>query len=279
MRFELTSAEGLPIRGTFDVPTDPRALVVIVHGFKGFMDWGFFPFLAETLCNDGFAVCRFNMSRSGIGANLETFDRLDLFEGDTYSKQLADLRRVVAWAHEQFAFLPIFLFGHSRGGGIAFLGAHDVPHLRGIVTWSAIARADRWDEGTKKEWRAGGYLEVINARTKQTMRLSAEILDDYERNRESLDITRAVSRLRCPMLLLHGGADESVPIADLHEIASCAPSASTIVIARASHTYNAIHPLIHVPFALSMAATLTSRFIAAYTETRTIVGTSVSQQT
>ena len=37
----------------------------------------------------------------------------------------------------QFADLPVFLFGHSRGGGVAILGASDVTNLAGIVTWSA----------------------------------------------------------------------------------------------------------------------------------------------
>jgi len=66
---------------------------------------GFFPWLAEYLCNSGFAVCRFNMSRSGIGENPETFDRLDLFAGDTYSIQLADLSSATHFAQGVPAFV------------------------------------------------------------------------------------------------------------------------------------------------------------------------------
>src|SRR5512138_1451663 len=117
-RFEIRSEEGLPIRGDIDAPRHPRALVVIVHGWKGFKDWGFFPWLAEYLCNSGFAICRFNMSRSGIGENPETFDRLDLFAGDTYSIQLADLAAATHHAQSKFPGLPTFLLGHSRGAGI-----------------------------------------------------------------------------------------------------------------------------------------------------------------
>jgi hypothetical protein len=36
------------------------------------------------------------------------------------------------------------------------------------------------------------------------------------------------------------------------------------VIANAGHTYNAIHPLVHVPFELTTAAALTARFISVY---------------
>src|SRR5881394_4082057 len=159
MQFTFDSREGLPIRGDFDVPDDARALAVIVHGFKGFKDWGFFPWLADYLCRERAAVCRFNMSRSGIGENPDAFDRLDLFADDTYSIQLDDLASVVRHCQNRVA-LPTFLFGHSRGGGVAILGASHVPNLRGVITWSAVAHADAWDAATKKRWRADGYLDV-----------------------------------------------------------------------------------------------------------------------
>src|SRR5438045_3149640 len=125
MNFEIESDEGLKIRGNLDLPESPRALAIVIHGFKGFKDWGFFPWLASRLVEHRIAVCRFNMSRSGIGEDSETFDRLDLFAGDTYSAQLADLRTVTAWVQSRLRHLPTFLLGHSRGGGIALLGAQD----------------------------------------------------------------------------------------------------------------------------------------------------------
>src|SRR5687767_3836452 len=117
------------------------------------------------------AVCRFNMSRSGIGDDPETFDRLDLFEDDTYSTQLDDLRRVVAYAQEQVPNVPTFLLGHSRGGGIAILAAAEVPRLQGVIAWSPISRVDRWDDETKRKWRVDGMREELNTRTKQVMRM------------------------------------------------------------------------------------------------------------
>ncbi len=262
--FTLRSDEGLTIRGEFDAADRPRALVVIVHGFKGFKDWGFFPWTAQRLMQHRLAVCRFNMSRSGIGDDPESFDRLDLFEHDTYSTQLRDLGTAVRHAQQEFPTLPTFLVGHSRGGGIALLGAQDVPNLRGVVVWAPIARVDRWDDATKRTWRERGVLEVENARTKQVMRMSPVMLDDYEANRERLDILAAASRLEVPLLVVHGGRDESVPVAEGHLIASHARQSSIAVIERASHTFNAIHPLVHVPFELLTAAELTAHFINAY---------------
>jgi alpha-beta hydrolase superfamily lysophospholipase len=204
------------------------------------------------------------MSRSGIGDDPETFERLDLFAGDTYSTQLADLRAAVHYAQQKLPTLPTFLLGHSRGGGVAILGAQDVPRLKGIVVWSPIARADRWDEETKRQWRASGSLDVVNARTKQVMKMSPAILDDYEQHRDRLDIIGAAEQLRVPLLVVHGGKDESVPSDEGRLIAARTPEASLVVIGRASHTYNAIHPLVTVPFELVIAAEVSAHFISAH---------------
>ena len=259
--FALQSSEGLPIAGNLDVPERPRALVVVVHGFKGFKDWGFFPWLAQRLTQHHLAVCRFNMSRSGIGDDPETFDRLDLFADDTYSQQLDDLSRVVAYAQEQFPRCPTFLLGHSRGGGMAVLGAASVPRLAGVVTWSPIASANRWDEATKKQWRAEGWLDQMNQRTKQNMRMSTRILDDYEANRERLDIVAAASRLEVPLLVVHGRRDESVSFEEGRRLAAHAPDSSMVIIERAGHTMNAVHPFAGAPFELVLAAELSAHFV------------------
>jgi pimeloyl-ACP methyl ester carboxylesterase len=263
MQFTLTSDEDLPIRGDLDVPDRVRALVVIVHGFKGFKDWGFFPWLASRLLQHRLAVCRFNMSRAGIGDDPETFDRLDLFADDTYSRQLADLRRVVAYAQEQQPALPTFLFGHSRGGGVALLAASAVPSLRGVALWSPIARCDRWDDATKRQWRQQGFLDNVNQRTNQNMRVSTKVLEDYEQNRERLDIERAAADLRVPLFVAHGGRDESVPLDEGRSLATHAADGSLLVIGRAGHTFNAIHPLVTVPIELTLATEATAHFFTA----------------
>ena len=264
MQFTIESDEGLPIRGDFEAADDPRALVVVVHGFKGFKHWGFFPWTAQRLLQHGLAICRFNMSRCGIGDDPETFERLDLFEHDTYSTQVRDLAAVVRHAQREFPNLPTFLLGHSRGGGVALLGAEDVPNLRGVITWASIARVDRWDEETIRDWRRRGVLEVENARTKQIMRMSPRMLDDYEANAARLDILAATSRLRVPLLVLHGARDESVPVEESRQIASRADEATLVILGRASHTFNAIHPLVHVSFELLTAAELSAHFVNAY---------------
>lgn len=241
--FELNSREGLPIRGDIDAPRKARALVVVVHGFQAFKDWGFFPWLSERLAAEELAAVRFNMSRSGIGDDPETIDRLDLLAGDTYSAQLHDLVDVCRYVRSRFRGLPLFLLGHSRGGGVALLAAREIRGLAGIVTWSAISRANGW-----------GGVDVSGK----------AVLADFEAHRKRLDILDSAARLRVPLLSIHGGRDESVPVENSREIVARARDASLVVIQSASHTFNAIHPLIHVPRELEMAAAVTTHFVSVY---------------
>ncbi len=186
----------------FDVPPKARALVVLVHGFQGFKDWGFFPWLSEYLCASGCVTARFSMT------------------AETHAAQVQDVIAVAADAASDFRGLPLFLLGHSLGGAISLLAAREIEAVEGVITWSAIGD-------------------------------NAGVLD-------------AASQLSAPLLAIHGGSDKSVPASDSRLIVGRAKDASLLVIEGASHTYNAIHPLIHVPRALELAAVVSAHFVAAY---------------
>ena len=93
----LPGADGEAILGNAHRPDgEPVGVVIIAHGFKGYKDYGMFPRIAETMCDAGFIAHRFNFSHSGMTNTIETFERPDLFERDTWNKQVFDCRAVVA---------------------------------------------------------------------------------------------------------------------------------------------------------------------------------------
>lgn len=263
--FTVESDEGLAIRGVLEIPENPETVVVLIHGFKGFKEWGFFPWLSRYLAEEGgLAVCRFDFSRNGISSDgADVFDRLDLFADDTYSTQLADLRVVVRHLarHSALESLDISLLGYSRGGAVAILGAHEVPRLRSVATWSAIASLDRWDERTISDWNADGFTTIVNARTKQEMKISRKLHDDYMAHRDELDVLRCARDLHVPLLVVHGSMDETVDVGDARKIAAAARDSSLAIIRSATHSFCAIHPLVDVPWELELAAEVTSSFL------------------
>lgn len=110
----------------------PRPAVLVLHGFKGFKDWGMFPPLSERLAKAGFTVVSFNLSGSGVDDAGE-FSLPDQFARATYSGDLGDIAQVVeavaSGALDVAAPTSIGLLGHSRGGGLGVLAAAAQPRI------------------------------------------------------------------------------------------------------------------------------------------------------
>ncbi len=60
------SSEGLPIRWDLYTPISGTSrefpVIIFLHGFKGFKDWGPFPDACEDLARSGFGVLAMNFS-------------------------------------------------------------------------------------------------------------------------------------------------------------------------------------------------------------------------
>lgn len=259
------------IRGAIDLPDgDPASQrgwphACIVHGFKGFMDWGFFPEMARRLAASGTAAVRFNMSGSGVGEDLLRFGDLGSFERNTISRELEDVALVRAWIRGGGApgIDPArnAWIGHSRGGGLVLLHAAASEDALGLVTWAAVATFDRFGEEAKERWRSDGFLAILNARTGQEMRLGVGALEDLEENRARFDLPAAASRVRCPVLLVHGTDDETVPIEESELLAAALGPAKASLrrIEGAGHTFGIRHPMEGTTEAWETVAEATSR--------------------
>ena len=225
----------------------PRPAVVLVHGFKGFKDWGFWPPFAERLARAGFTAVSFNMSGSGVDADGNA-SLGEQFAHNTFSADLADLDTVIAQLISGALGVPepsaVSLVGHSRGGGISILHTARDPRVNAVVTWAATASTDRWGPETRKRWRAAGFLSVTNARTGQVLPMSTDLLDDAEQHREALDVLSAAAVIRVPWLILHGRQDETVGFDDAEALYRANGKASTILepVDNTGHTFGASHP-------------------------------------
>ena len=134
------------------------------------------------------------------------------------------------------------LLGHSRGGGQAVLGAAAEGGVTALVTWAAVSHFDRWSDERKAQWRQDGEVLVLNQRTGQQMPLGVGLLEDYEANRDRLDIARAAGEIRAPWLIVHGRADETVPSTEADELARASTGARIELIDGAGHTFECRHP-------------------------------------
>jgi dipeptidyl aminopeptidase/acylaminoacyl peptidase len=223
--------------------------LVFVHGFKGFKDWGFVPYLGEYFANQGFFVITFNFSHNGIGENKTEFTEFDKFAENTYSREVRELNEIISAFRNDFfevkGTADIGVIGHSRGGAIALLTCADRNDINAVATWASVSTFDRYSERQMKEWRRKGYFEALNTRTNQMMHQNVSILDDIEKNRETgLNIQNAVEKLNCPLLIAHGVQDMAVPISEAEQLYEWSDKSKTELfkIYSAGHTFDIVHP-------------------------------------
>lgn len=224
-------------------------VIIISHGFKGFKDWGFFPFTAKYFAEKGFFVITFNYSHNGIGIIKNEFTKLEKFSKNTFSLEIEELSEIISAYQSGFfgktSNTQIGLLGHSRGGAISLLTAYKIKSISSVVTCASVSTLDRYSERQKEAWRKKGYFSVLNTRTNQEMRLNVSLLEDLDRNINSnLNIRNAVAELKIPLLINHGSEDLAVRAEEAAELYSFSDKSITELnlIENTGHTFGCVHP-------------------------------------
>ena len=151
---DLTTDFRFPESGKEKLP-----LVILCHGFKGFKDWGCFPYMMDRIAEEGNFAVSFNFSYNGTGENdfdQSDFTRLNLFAENTFSRELDDLGSIIDHLFENkdkynYDKGNITLTGHSRGGGIAILKTAEDKRISKLVVLSSVCNFDRYSDTLKKK--------------------------------------------------------------------------------------------------------------------------------
>jgi len=247
-----------------------RPCVLILHGFKGFKDWGFFPYSAQYLAQRGIDAVTMNFSHNGIKGHGEQFNRLELFENNTVSLEVDEAREIIQLLMYTDFLGKILkhelgLIGHSRGGGVALLAGRDNPNVKAMSTWAAVSTFDRYEKEEKQQWKRLGYREVLNSRTGQTFRVGKKYIEDIDRNsRNHLNILEAVKNFHKPLLIIHGHQDETIPMYEAEQMNVFADPDQTLfrLIPDTGHTFDAKHPFDQSNPHLDLVLSLTHDFFA-----------------
>ncbi|MGE8432975.1 alpha/beta hydrolase family protein [Chryseobacterium joostei] len=221
-------------------------LVIFVHGYKGYKDWGAWNLMAEKFAEAGFFFVKFNFSHNGTTMNDPyNFGDLEAFGNNNYSKELSDLGAVI----DHFTKDPhvdgekIVLIGHSRGGGISIIKTFEDERINGLITLASVDTLDRFPKGEAFEnWKKDGVYYAMNGRTKQEMPHYYQFYENYEQNIHRFDVERATEMAKAHMLIIHGTEDDAVEIKQAEHLHLLHPNSEVFLIENANHTFGAKEP-------------------------------------
>ena len=219
------SSEDNALAYSYVMPADPRGVAVLFHGIpsvnppapedRGYPGW------AEDLAARGWLAVWGDLRARGASSGYFSIEGW-----------VRDAMAVVAEVRNLQAAraLPLALIGSSAGG---------------CVSAEAIRRGAEADAlallGAPAAWLffAGDGLAGVQRITAEAgMALAPEVLDDptsWAAEFETITTENAIAEVEVPTLILHGTADDVVPVEHAHMIARKAPAAELEIVDGAPH--------------------------------------------
>ena len=182
-----------------------RSIVILSHALANDKsERGKLDKVAEKLNESGFNVLAFDFSGCGESDN----DTL------TIGKEVDDLKSAIDFVKSK-GFEKIALFGHSTGGLVS-LKAYN-SEIRTIVLWSPVTNKVkyRWKDKLSKE-----QLQELNEKGYFTRKRTNAIRETYHidkqmlKDRETVNQKELLKSISCPVLIIQGTKDRSVPVED-----------------------------------------------------------------
>ena len=234
-------------RSLFDleIPSNwNREILIFVHGFMGFKDWGAWHLVQDYFVSKGYGFAKVNLTHNGGTAeNGIDFPDEEAFARNTYSIEIQDV--LLFQAHLTSLVSEPYkttLIGHSRGGGAVLLSAqYRMPDR--LVMWASISDIEMRFQKNEAlaQWEKEGVRTVRNGRTMQDLPQFFELYLDYEKNKTTLDIQKVCKQLTIPTCVVHGSADDSVSIEEGKNLALWL-NTPLHTIEKANHVFGTKHP-------------------------------------
>lgn len=234
-QFREFEVQGQRIAATLHVPeSTPAPGVIMCHGFTGHRIEAHFLFVkaARALCEAGLNVLRFDFRGSGESEGL--------FEEMTIEGEITDAVAALdaLCAEPTVAESRVGVIGLSLGGLVAACLAGRDERVRALVLWAAVADLPGVFQERVGPVQAPAVRGVQGVIEQGAHRIGERFVRDCQRVRPLAE----VAGFRGPALVVHGGADESVPPhhADMYMEALRTEDKAKHIVKGADHTFTSI---------------------------------------
>lgn len=221
--------DGIRLSAVVERPDTERSpLVIVLHGFSSSKEKPHTIAACRAMREAGFATLRFDLYGHGESSGE--------FKNHTLYKWISNTLTVIGYARSLDFVTDIYLSGHSQGGLVAALVGGMAPDLvKGLILRAPafmIPRCAR--EGnmlgyTFDPLRIPDEIDIIKGLT---------LSGNYIRVAQTVYAENAVDRFPGPVLLIHGDADDTVPLDDIREMAGRYRNCSLQVMHGETHHFD-----------------------------------------
>jgi len=221
-------SEGQTIFANFGLPYKGAPCIVMSHGMESSKDGDKWLLLAPMFYDAGFAYLRFSYRGCGEGEDSSEGD----FEDSTLTGRIQDYRAAMDFVTSTEVDVHRLGAMGSSLGGMVVLAAQD-PRVKALVTLATPSKLLIPTEEQLALYEKEEFFELPSGR-----RLRSGFLRDVRQ----YDICKAVADIGCPLLIIHGSNDDTVPVQDAHYIYESAKEPKRlVVIPGGTHSFDDPH--------------------------------------
>ena len=223
--------DGIRLDARLDMPAGNPGrcpIAVVIHGFTGNKEERHIIAVCKALNEMGVATLRADMYGHGESGGE--------FRNHTLYKWLTNALTLIDYARSREFATDLYLCGHSQGGLTAVLAAameRDV--VKGLIPLSPavmIPQIAREGELLGQQFDPEHIPDELNSWD------GRELSGNYVRVAQTIRVEDAVERYRGPVLIVHGDADEAVPVRYAHELAAGYENAKLVIVPGDTHCYD-----------------------------------------
>lgn len=206
------NSRGLNLAGAF-YPRKTDSVVIISHGFTANKDRKRLIKATEKFFHEGYAVLRYDFGGSGESDNAPV----------TVKNYTDDLQSAIKYVRGK-SYKKIGLLGESLGG-LASILAYD-EDIKTLVLWSSVtaSKVPTLYKDNKEEIENKGF--IMFKKDGKNFKIPEEYFDE----RKSINQKEILSRIKCPVFLIYGSEDNTIPFNDCKKALKYLPKESKLEV-------------------------------------------------